>query len=172
MASGFAQRATQTALIYGVGADDLDAVKRQPLVTSIVGLDETLQPVPTSLRVAGPLVAGRQRGRHLGARRGAVQRHLEQAARRRVGQKGRDEVPDAVVAEKNYKYAVQLRGPLSRPLPAIPGMRCRSSRGKIPEMLDQPLTLKVLFNGKPAAGVKVLRDYVTDPDAKPLLTRS
>ena len=26
--------------------------------------------------------------------------------------KGRDEVPNAVVAEKNYKYAVQIRGPL------------------------------------------------------------
>ena len=167
----FAQRATQTALIYGVGADDLDAVKRQPLVTSIVGLDETLQPVPTSLRVAGPLL--------LVDREGATSVLAAVLfngiwSKRPDGEwvkKGRDEVPDAVVAEKNYKYAVQLRGPLSGPLPAIPGHALQIfPQGKIPEMLDQPLTLKVLFNGKPAAGVKVLRDYVTDPDAKPLLT--
>ncbi len=37
-------------------------------------------------------------------------------------------------------------------------------------MLDQPLKLKVMFDGKPAAGVRVLRDYVNDPDAKPQLT--
>lgn len=30
----FAQRARQLALIYGVGADDLDAVKRLPLIVS------------------------------------------------------------------------------------------------------------------------------------------
>ena len=52
----FSQRATQTALIYGVGADDLDAVKRQPLVERIDGYDEVGETVPTQLRVAGPLL--------------------------------------------------------------------------------------------------------------------
>ena len=33
----FAQRARQLALIYGVGADDLDAVKRLPLVKTVTG---------------------------------------------------------------------------------------------------------------------------------------
>ena len=35
----FAQRATQLALIYGVGADDLDSVKRLPLIKSVSGYD-------------------------------------------------------------------------------------------------------------------------------------
>lgn len=167
----FAQRATQTALIYGVGADDLDAVKRQPLVTSIVGLDETLQPVPTTLRVAGPLLLVDSEGD--ASVLGAV---LFNGiwSKRPDGEwvkKSRDEVPDAVVAEKNYKYAVQLRGPLSGPLPALPGHTLQIfPAGPIPEMLDQPLKLKVMFDGKPAAGVRVLRDYVNDPDAKPQLT--
>jgi hypothetical protein len=34
----FAQRARQLALVYGVGADDLDAVKRLPLVKETKGL--------------------------------------------------------------------------------------------------------------------------------------
>jgi hypothetical protein len=52
----FAQRSTQTALIFGVGADDLDMVRRQPLVTRIDGYDEELQPVPAELRENGPLL--------------------------------------------------------------------------------------------------------------------
>lgn len=167
----FAQRATQTALIYGVGADDLDAVKRQPLVTRIVGYDEALQPVPTSLRVAGPLLLVDSEGDT--ALLGAVL-YNGIWSRRPDGEwvkKGRDEVPDAVVAEKNYKYAVQIRGPLSAPLPAIPGHVLQIfPQGPIPALLDQPLKLKVMFDGKPAVGARVLRDYVNDPDATPLKT--
>ena len=47
----FAQRAKQLALIYGVGADDLDSVKRLPLIRSVSGYDASWQPVKTSLRV-------------------------------------------------------------------------------------------------------------------------
>ena len=36
----FAERATQLAMIYGVGADDLDTVKRLPKVEAIHGFDE------------------------------------------------------------------------------------------------------------------------------------
>ena len=48
----FAQRATQIALIYGVGADDLDAVKRLPLIKTVTGYDADWAPVTTSLRRA------------------------------------------------------------------------------------------------------------------------
>jgi hypothetical protein len=39
-----------------IGADDLDMVRRQPLVTRIDGYDEELQPVPAELRENGPLL--------------------------------------------------------------------------------------------------------------------
>ena len=41
----FAPRATKTGLIYGVGADDLDMVKRLGLVRSVSGFDAHLKPV-------------------------------------------------------------------------------------------------------------------------------
>ena len=47
----FAQRARQLALVYGVGADDLDAVKRLPLIKSVDGFDADGLPVTTSLPV-------------------------------------------------------------------------------------------------------------------------
>jgi len=36
--------------------------------------------------------------------------------------------------------------------------------------MGKPLKLRVLFQGKPAAGARVLTDWVNDPDAKPIKT--
>lgn len=167
----FAQRAKQTALIYGVGADDLDSVKRQPLVQSTSGYDETGEAVNTTLRVAGPLLL--------------VDSELPVSvvtavlfngiwSRRPDGEwvkKGRDEVPDATISEKNYKYAVAIIGPMAKPLGPLPGQTLQIVPvTPIPALLDKPIKVKVLFEGKPVAGALVLRDYVNDPDAKPLRT--
>src|SRR5690242_6570962 len=51
----FAQRSNQLALIYGLGADDLDAVKRLPLVKSVAAYDANGKTVPASLVANGPL---------------------------------------------------------------------------------------------------------------------
>ena len=167
----FSQRATQTALIYGVGADDLDAVKRQPLVERIDGYDEVGETVPTQLRVAGPLLLVDTE-----SPASIVSAVLFNGiwSRRPDGEwikKGRDEVPDATVSEKNYKYAVAIIGPLQKPLGPLPGQTLQIVPvGDIPVLLDKPLKLRVLFQGKPVAGARVLRDYVNDPDAKPLET--
>lgn len=51
----FAQRARELALVYGEGADDLDAVKRLPMITSVTGYAADWAPVETTFRVAGPI---------------------------------------------------------------------------------------------------------------------
>ena len=53
----FAQRAKQIAVIYGIGADDLEAVKRQPNMESVQAWDADLNPVSAQLRTAGSLVS-------------------------------------------------------------------------------------------------------------------
>lgn len=167
----FAKRATQLGLIYGVGADDLDSVKRQSMVTHIAGYDEDGEAAPTKLRVAGPLLLVDSE-----SPASVVSAVLFNGiwSRKPDGEwvkKGRDEVPNATVSEKNTKYAVAIVGPMSKPLGLLPEQRLQILPvGEIPKMLDKPLKLRVMFDGKPAAGVQVLRDYVNDPDAKPLLT--
>lgn len=167
----FAQRATQLALIYGVGADDLDSLKRQSMVERVDGYDETGEPVPARLRGAGPLLLV-----DTDSPASVVSAVLFNGtwSKRPDGEwvkKGRDEVPDATVSEKNYKYAVAIIAPLQKPLGPLPGQTLQIVPvGNIPLLLDQPLQLRVLYQGKPAAGARVLRDYVNDPDAKPLET--
>jgi nickel transport protein len=167
----FAKRATQLALIYGVGADDLDSVKRQPLVTSIAGYDEDGSDVPTKLRVAGPLLMVDSEGP-----RSVVSGVLFNGiwSKKPDGEwvkKGRDEVPDATISEKNYKYAVAIVGPLTKPLGLLPNQTLQILPvGAIPKMLEQPLKLRVMYQGKPVAGAKIVRDFVNDPDQKPLVT--
>lgn len=168
----FAQRATQLALIYGVGADDLDSVKRLPLIQSITGYDASLQPVKTSLRVAGPLLLVDSEGEPVVV---AAVLHNGTWSRTPEGEwlkKGRDEVKNATISEKTIKYAVHINGPLASALPPLEGqtLQILPVEPTLPALLGKPLKLRVLFEGKPVAGARVLSDFVNDPDAKPVKT--
>lgn len=168
----FAPRATKTALIYGIGADDLDMVKRLGLVMRVDGYDAKLKPVPTELRADGPLAMVQSQADP--AVLTAVMYNKTWSKPADGGEwieGGRDIVPNAIVSEKNYKYTVFIRAPLAAPLPVFPDQVLQIMPvGKVPQKMGAPLRLKVLFHGKPAAGVKVLTDFINDPDAKPLKT--
>jgi nickel transport protein len=168
----FAQRATQLALIYGVGADDLDSVKRLPLIRNVSGYDAGWQPVKTSLRVAGPLLLVDSEGETA-----AVAAVLDNGIWSKTPdgewvKKGRDEVKNATISEKTIKYAIHLNGPLSSALPPLEGhtLQLMPVDPTLPALLGQPLKLRVLFQGKPVAGARVLHDFVNDPDGKPVKT--
>jgi nickel transport protein len=167
----FAQRARQVALIYGVGADDLDAVKRLPLVQGVTGYNANYQPIGAKLRVAGPilLVDADEQPTLLAA-------VLDNGVWSRIGEgefekKGRDEMPNATLSERTMKYAVSIQGPLDKPIPALPDQLLQIVPvGKIPEKLGTKLTYKVLHAGKPVKGARVINDMVNDPDAKEVRT--
>ncbi|RME63290.1 MAG: DUF4198 domain-containing protein [Alphaproteobacteria bacterium] len=168
----FAQRSTQLALVYGVGADDLDAVKRLPLIKHVAGYDAHWTPVPVSLRVAGPLLLVDSDGAPA-----AVSAVLDNGIWSKTPdgkwhKKGKDEVPDAIVSEHTMKYAVHIRGQLSHPVPSLPTQTLQivPVAAKLPQMMGEPMKLRVLYNGAPVAGARVLADYVNDPDAKPAET--
>ena len=166
----FAQRARQVAMIYGVGADDLDMVKRLPLVESVSAFDASYKPVKATLRAAGPvvlveveapsmlLVAVLQNGTWSRKGEGAFEK------------KGRDEMPDATLSEKTMKYAVSIQGTLDAPIPALPTQVLQIVPATLPTTLGTPLTYTVLFNGKPVKGARVIADMVGDPDAREIET--
>ncbi|MEH3107630.1 MAG: DUF4198 domain-containing protein [Sphingomonas fennica] len=162
----FAERARHVALVYGIGADDLDMVRRLPQVERIVAFDAAYRPVAASLKVAGPvvLVDGPSKPVVIAAvlQNGVWSRHAGQEFE--AG--GRDAMPDAQLAEKTVKYAVSIQGPLTAPLPALPGQRLQIVPAAIPATLGAPLTYTVLYDGRPVAGARVIADMVNDPDAK------
>lgn len=168
----FAQRSKQLAFIYGVGADDLDSVKRLPLVRSVAGYDAQYQPVPTRLRIAGPMVLVDSDSPATVVTAVMFNGIWSKTPDGEWVKKGKDEVPNAVISEKNIKYAVHIAGPLSAPLPALPGqvLQITPVDAKLPEKLGEPLKLRILFEGKPVAGARVLTDLVNDPDAERLLS--
>jgi nickel transport protein len=168
----FAQRATQLAMIYGVGADDLDAVKRLPLVTHVAAYDSVGETVPTRLEANGPLLlvdTTEQPAIVTAAMDNGIWTKTPDG---KWHKKGKDEVPDAVVAEHTYKYGVHLRTPLKGALPLFPAQRLQIVPVSVPmpQTLGEPVKLRVLFDGKPVAGVSVLQDYVNDPDGAPAKT--
>jgi hypothetical protein len=167
----FAQRAKQLALIYGIGADDLDMVKRLPQVEKIEAYDADYQPIKAAARVAGPIVLVDS-----DAQPTVVAAVMPYGTWSRVGtgefeKKTLQEMPNATVSTHNIKYAVAIVGQLSKPLPALPGQVVQIvPAGPIPATLGTPLKYVVLYNGKPVAGAKVVNDMVNDPDAKELET--
>lgn len=167
----FAQRAKQVAMIYGVGADDLDMVKRLPLVERVDAFDATYRPVGATLRAAGPIVLV-----DVAAPPTLLAAVLQNGVWSRKGEgefekKGRDEMPDATLAEKTVKYAVSVQGPLTRPIPALPTQALQVvPTGALPAMLGTPMTYVVLYKGKPVSGARVIADLINDPDAKEITT--
>jgi len=167
----FAQRAKQIALVYGIGADDLEMVKRLPQVEKIEAYDAGYHPIKATARVAGPVVLIDSE-----AQPTLVAAVMPYGIWSRVGneefeKKTLKEMPNATVSTRNVKYAVAIEGPLSGPIPALPGQVVQIvPAGPIPAELGTPLKYLVLYNGKPVAGAKVINDMINDPDAAEVTT--
>ncbi|CAM8672222.1 DUF4198 domain-containing protein [Sphingobium cupriresistens] len=162
----FAQRARQLALIYGVGADDLDAVKRLPLVKTVTGYDSDWAPVATSLRAAGaiPVVDSDEPVAAVAAIMDYG--YWSKTPDGEWHNKGRDEVPTATLAEHNFKYAVHLTQVPTKPVPLFEGhmLQLIPADLAIPQKMGEPMKVRVYYKGKPVAGATVMQDYVNDPD--------
>ncbi|KMS56826.1 DUF4198 domain-containing protein [Sphingobium cupriresistens] len=162
----FAQRARQLALIYGVGADDLDAVKRLPLVKTVTGYDSDWAPVATSLRAAGaiPVVDSDEPVAAVAAIMDYG--YWSKTPDGEWHNKGRDEVPTATLAEHNFKYAVHLTQVPTKPVPLFEGhmLQLVPADLAIPQKMGELMKVRVYYKGKPVAGATVMQDYVNDPD--------
>ncbi len=168
----FAQRATQLAFLYGVGADDLDSLKRLSQVTSIDGYDADGKSVATKLEPDGRLVLV-----NLESQPAVLAAVLDNGIWSKTPdgkwhKKGKDEVPTAIVAERTIKYAVHLRTAVNAPIGPLPHQTLEivPVDAKLPALLGQPIKLRVLYQGKPVAGAKVLHDWLNDPDGAPVLS--
>lgn len=167
----FAQRSNHLALIYGVGADDLDIIKRIPKVKSVTAYDEDGKEVQTKLTANGPLATV-----DLDNQPAIVAAVLDnglwsKTADGKWHNKGKDEVPDAKVSEHTWKYAVHLRRELNA-VPALSGQTLQivPVKAPLPVKMGQAIKVRVLYQGKPVAGARILSDMVNDPDQKPLKT--
>ena len=168
----FAERGRQYAMVFGVGADDLDMVKRMPKVTSFAAYDADGKEVPSKLTPTPPVVLV-----DVSANPAFLAATMDYGmwSKTKDGEwfeKGKDEVPGAIVSEKNYKYGVNIRGKLTKPMPLLPKQRLQivPVAATLPEKMGQPIKLKVYLDGKPAAGARVMSDWVNDPDAKGVKT--
>lgn len=163
----FAQHGGQLALIYGVGADDLDFTKRLQTISGVVAYDIDYRAVKAQTRVAGPVVfvdADEQPTLITAVMDNGI---WSQRAGGEFEKKTLEEMPDAAVSERAMKYGVTVLAPLKDAIPVLKGQTVQIVPvGKIPEMLGVQMTYRILLNGKPIAGALVINDFVNDPDAR------
>lgn len=165
------QRSKQVVLVYGEGADDLDMIKREPLVDTVAAYDADLNPINASHRISGlAMVIDTE------AKPSVVTAILQNGVWSRMKggkyeKKGLDEMPGAEVSTNNVKYAVSIQGPLSKPLPALPGQTLQIVPvGPIPVEMGKPLRYKVLYQGLPVTGARLINDFINNPDAAEITT--
>lgn len=168
----FAPRANQIALVYGVGSEDLDMVKRMSKVKSVTGYDEQARELPTGLTVTGPLPLV-----DLTNQPAVVAAVLDNGLWSKTPDgkwhaKGKDEVSNAIVSQWTIKYAVYMRLPLGVELPQLTGQTLQivPIGNKLPDKQGMMARYRVLFEGQPVQGAVLKSDYVTDPDAKGVKT--
>lgn len=162
----FAERAkTRLALVFGDGSDESDSVARQKLITGVRGYDADYRPVAAALQVSGPLVLFVSQ-QPTTVETVAVDYGVWSKTPDGEWQNtGKDQLPSAQVSEHNFKYAVHLSGPLTKPLPLFPDQVIQIvPLGPIPQQMGSPLKLQVIFRGKPLAGALIQPDEPTDPD--------
>lgn len=167
----FAQRADRLALVYGDGAEDLDVVKRLPKISSVGGVGADGLPVAVTLEPEGKLPFV-----NLANKPAIITATMNNGLWSKTpdGQwhgKGKDEVPGATISGRYLKYAthlVSLPAGASRPVPGL-ALQIVPVGAKFPRQKGEPLSVQVLFDGKPLPGAKVSQDLVTDPDAAPLV---
>jgi nickel transport protein len=168
----FAQRGGQMALVYGHGAEDLDMVRRFERVREVRAFDAS------GASVEAPLLKGPQLVTlDMSAKPAVLAAVLDNGywSKRPDGSwvnRGRDEVPDARENGRFVKYAVRIEGVPTAALAPIPGQALQvvPVSARLPRHANEPMTVRVLLHGRPVAGARVVRDYVNDPDAKPLVT--
>ncbi len=166
----FAERGRHLALVYGIGADDLDMVRRLPQVEQLSAFDADDRPIPVTLRAAGPVVLVDSAAPPV-----VVAAVLQNGIwSRRAGQAfekgGRDTMPDAELAEKTIKYAVSVQGPLRGRIAPLAGQRLQIVPAAIPAIRGASLTYTVLYDGRAVQGARVIADMVNDPDATEVAT--
>lgn len=168
----FAQRANQLALIYGIGADDLDMVRRLPLINAVTGYDENWNAVAVNLTAAGPIPVVQAEAPYTVVAARMDYGLWSKDADGRWFNRGRDETPGAVLAEHTFKYAVHLARPLQSPMPLLEGHRLQivPVGTEIPQEIGAPFTVRVYFDGQPMAGVQIKTDWVNDPDMPSMMT--
>ncbi|WP_153112084.1 DUF4198 domain-containing protein [Propionivibrio limicola] len=167
----FAQRSADLALIYGEGGDDLDTVKRLPLIRRVDAYDANGSAVPTALTPVGKLAVV-----DLAASPAVVATVLDngiwtKTADGKWHKKPKNDVANAAHSSQNFKYAVHVRSPLKTVFQALPGHDLQlMPLGTLPTQRGEKLALRVLFKGQPYAGAKIITDFVNDPDAEPLIS--
>ena len=161
----FAQRSNQLALIYGVGAEDLDAVKRLPKVKTVAAYDENGKEVPTQLAPNGPLLVVNTDNQPA-----IVAAILDNGPWCKTPDgkwhnKGKDEVPDAKISEPPSVHRTPLAGS-SCCRPCLPANKLsdRCPPKQLAEQMARPSTVRVLYvRQSPCRAPASQPDYVTAP---------
>lgn len=168
----FAQRAGELALIYGDGAKDDPIVPKADKIKHLRGFNENAQAVPTQLIATEHLLLIDRKTNPAMLSAVLDNGYYSQGADGKWVSKPKSATPGARKSGRYYKYAVHQTRDLSQAFPpqADQPLQILPVEAGLPKKKGESMTLRVLFNGKPLAGLKLAPDFVNDPDHQSITT--
>lgn len=170
----FAQRAGKLALVYGDGAEDGPIVPKADKISQLQALDANGQPLPMLLTKTEYLllVDTRDAPALLGAT--LDNGYYSQQRDGKWVNAAKSATPDAIKSGRYYKHAIHQSGDLNQavqPLADQP-LQILPVEPQLPRKKGEIMALRVLFNGKPLAGLRLAPDFANDPDNRSVKTDS
>lgn len=162
----FAQRAGELALVYGDGAEEGAIVPKLDRIGGVQAVDERGQAMPVHLLKTDHLLLVDAEGDP--ALLGATldNGYFSQRADGKWKNTPKSQTPNVRKSGRYYKHAIHQTRDLEQAIQPLAGqpLQILPLHPRLPTRKGQILTLRVLFDGKPLAGVKLAPDFVNDPD--------
>lgn len=168
----FAQRAGELAMIYGDGGKDDPIIPKIDKIKHVTGYDASGQPVPSPLVKTDYLLLVDRSANPSVVTAILDNGYYTQDSNGKWVAKGKSEVANATKSGRYFKLAIHQITDLEKPLSALPNhpLQITPIQARLPKQKGDAITLRVLFNGKPIAGIKVSPDFANDPDGPQLKT--
>jgi uncharacterized GH25 family protein len=168
----FAQRAGELALVYGDGAKDDPIVPKADKIGNLRAFDDQGKSLAVGLVKTDHLLLIDAEGDP--AMLGATldNGYFSQQADGKWKKTPKSATPNVKKSGRYYKSAIHQTRDLARavqPLADQP-LQIMPVESRLPLKKGESMALRVLFNGKPLAGLKLATDFVNDPDHQSAVT--
>lgn len=168
----FAQRAGELALVYGDGAQDDPIVPKADKIGNLKAFDENGQPLAADLVKTDHLLLLDVEGDPAMLSATLDNGYFSQRADGKWKNTAKSATPNVKKSGRYYKSAIHQTRDLARavqPLADQP-LQIMPVEPRLPLKKGESMALRILFNGKPLAGLKLAPDFVNDPDHQSVVT--
>lgn len=164
----FAQRAGELALVYGDGAEEGPIVPKFDRVGGVQAVDENGQAIAVQLLKTDHLLLVDADGEPVLLGATLDNGYFSQRADGKWKNTPKSQTPNVRKSGRYYKHAIHQVRDLAQAIQPLAGqaLQILPVSPRLPTRKGEMMTLRVLLDGKPLAGLKLAPDFVNNPEQR------